>query len=58
MNEVGRQSAIGTKNRVMQDKAYQKEVERELVEVKQGVWLGEWWCQMRGGGDVGLVGRV
>ena len=32
MNEVGRQSAIGTKNRVMQDKAYQKEVERELVE--------------------------
>ena len=32
MNEVGRQSAIGTKNRVMQDKAYQKVVERELVE--------------------------
>ena len=32
MNEVGRQSAIGMKNRVMQDKAYQKEVERELVE--------------------------
>ena len=32
INEAGRQSAIGTKQKVMQDKAYQKEVERELVE--------------------------
>ena len=32
IREVGRQSAIGTKQKVMQDKAYQKEVERELVE--------------------------
>ena len=32
ISEVGRQSAIGTKQKVMQDKAYQKEVERELVD--------------------------